>query len=287
MIVFWFLVKEGFHGLFRSGYAGIFSIIILCISLVLIGFGYIAARDTLVLVDNIRSQFDIDVFLYRTATAEEIQQLTQELSAMPEIEKIVFISADSAAQRFKSEFGEDIFDILQYNPLPPSLTISLKKPYQHVADIELLAAILANKSIVDEVKFRKNFLRIIERYQQLILVIVIAAFAFLTLISVILASNSIKMTIFSRRDVIETMKLVGATNNFVRAPFLIEGTLEGLCAAVIAVIFIALSFYFINHYLQVFISYRALASYRFYIGLLVLGSLMGLVGSLRAIRKFL
>jgi len=287
MIVFWFLVKEGWRGLFRSGYAGIFSILILSISLVLIGFGYIAARDTLVFVDNIKSQFDIDVFLVRTAKITEIEQVAQEIRAMPEVSSVIFISADSAAQRFKQEFGEDIFDILDFNPLPPSFTISLKKPFRHIADIDLVAARIAKYGIVDEVKYRKQFLHLIERYQQYILITVIAVFAFLTLISVILASNSIKMTIFSRRDVIETMKLVGATNNFVRAPFMIEGTLGGLCAASLAITFIAACVYLVNNYLQTFITYRLLVSYRFYLGLVILGGVMGLIGSLRAVRKFL
>jgi cell division transport system permease protein len=95
------------------------------------------------------------------------------------------------------------------------------------------------------------------------------------------------MTIFSRRDVIETMKLVGATNNFVRAPFMIEGTLGGLCAASLAITFIAACVYLVNNYLQTFITYRLLVSYRFYLGLVILGGVMGLIGSLRAVRKFL
>lgn len=287
MTVFWFLVKEGFRGLFRSGYAGVFSILILTISLVLIGFGYIAARDTLLFVDNIKAQFDIDVFLIHSAPQDAIDELAHQIRSYPEVRHVGYISADSAAKRFRAEFGEDIFDLLDYNPLPPSFTVSLKKPYQHSADIELVAAKIAQSPIVDEVKYRKNFLRIIERYQQYLLVGVVVTFAFLTLLSVILASNSIKMTIFSRRDVIETMKLVGATNNFVRAPFMIEGTLEGLCAAFGAIILIGSAIYFVNTYLQSFISYRAVVSIRFYLGLLVLGGGMGLVGSLRAVRKFL
>jgi len=102
---------------------------------------------------------------------------------------------------------------------------------------------------VDEVRYRENFLRLLEKYQRLIFIAVVTAFIGLTLISIILASNSIKMTIFSRRNVIATMKLVGATNNFVRAPFLIEGTLEGLIGALLASGVIGLISYFFNNYL--------------------------------------
>ena len=287
MIVFWFLIKEGFRGLIRSNYAGAFSIIIIALSLVLIGFGYVGARDTLVLVENIRSQFDITVFVQRDVSLNDLENFARELGDIKDIEQIVYISADSAATKFRLEFGEDIFNILDYNPLPPSFTLSLKPPSRNLASVDRVATRIKRSAIVDEVKYRKNFLLLLEKYQRLIFFSVITAFALLTLISIILASNSIKMTIFSRREVISTMKLVGATNNFVRAPFLIEGTLEGIIGALLASVVIGLSFHFVNNYLQGLIEYRAIVSYRFYGGQILLGSLMGLVGSLRAIRKFL
>jgi len=287
MIVLWFLIKEGFRGLWRSNYAGAFSIIIIALSLILIGFGYVAARDTLVMVENIRSQFDITVFVQRDAGIDELENFARELGAIKEIDKIIYVSADSAAAQFRTEFGADIFSILDYNPLPPSFTVNLKPVARNLAGVEEVVARIKRQAVVDEIRYRKNFLQLLEKYQRLIFITVVLAFVILTLISIILASNSIKMTIFSRRNVISTMKLVGATNNFIRVPFLIEGALEGLAGALLAAIVIALSFYFLNNYLQGLTGFRAIVSYRFYGGLIVLGSLIGLIGSLRAIRRFL
>lgn len=287
MTILWFLIKEGFRGLGRSGYAGVFSIIIIALSLILIGFGYVAARDTLVMVENIRSQFDITIFVHRNASLTDLENFIEELSYFEEIEKIDYVSTDSAAAQFRAEFGEDIFSILDYNPLPPSFTLRLKPQARNLASIEDLTTRIKQYPIVDEVRYRENFLRLLEKYQRLIFIAVVTAFIGLTLISIILASNSIKMTIFSRRNVIATMKLVGATNNFVRAPFLIEGTLEGLIGALLASGVIGLISYFFNNYLQGLTGYQIIVSYRYYIGLLVLGSLIGLIGSMRAIRRFL
>ena len=287
MTILWFLIKEGFRGLGRSGYAGVFSIIIIALSLILIGFGYVAARDTLVMVENIRSQFDITIFVHRNASLTDLENFIEELSYFEEIEKIDYISTDSAAAQFKAEFGEDIFSILDYNPLPPSFTLRLKPQARNLTSIEDLTARIKQYPIVDEVRYRENFLRLLEKYQRLIFIAVVTAFIGLTLISIILASNSIKMTIFSRRNVIATMKLVGATNNFVRAPFLIEGTLEGLIGALLASGVIGLLYSFFNNYLQGLTGYQIIVSYRYYLGLLVLGSLIGLIGSMRAIRRFL
>ena len=287
MTVFWFLIREGFKGLIRSKYAGAFSVIIIAISLILVGFGYVASRDTLFLVENIRAQFDVDIFLHKTASSEDIDNFTALLDSMTEVRNVHYISPEKAAVKFKKEFGEDIFDILDYNPLPPSFTISLKPIYRNLVSVEGIASILSNKPVVDEVKYRKQFLILLEKYQRIVLITVVSVFAFLALLSIILTSNSIKMTIFARREVISTMKLVGATNSFVRWPFIIEGTLQGFIGSCLASLFIYGIFYFLNNYLQTVIEYKAIVSYRYYIGIVISGSLLGLIGSRRAIRKFL
>lgn len=287
MTVFWFLIREGFKGLIRSKYAGAFSVIIIAISLILVGFGYVASRDTFFLVENIRAQFDVDIFLHKTASSEDIDNFTALLDSMTEVRNVHYISPENAAVKFKKEFGEDIFDILDYNPLPPSFTISLKPIYRNLVSVEGIASILSNKPVVDEVKYRKQFLILLEKYQRIVLITVVSVFAFLALLSIILTSNSIKMTIFARRELISTMKLVGATNNFVRWPFIIEGTLQGFIGSCLAALFIYGIFYFLNNYLQTVIEYKAIVSFRFYIGIVISGSLLGLIGSRRAIRKFL
>lgn len=287
MTILWFLFKEGFKGLVRSKYSGAFSIIIIAISIIMVGFGYIIARDTLFMVENIRSQFDVDIFIRTTAGPAEIEAFGKKLRSMNEIDGVVYISPEDAAAKFKQDFGEDIFDILDYNPLPPSFTISLRPIYRNLMSVEAIASILQRDPVVDEVKYRKNFLIILEKYQRIILVSVLIVFAVLTLISIILTSNSIKMTIFARRDIISTMKLIGATNRFVKIPFVIEGTLEGGLGALLASAIIYGIIYIQNNYLQSFFDYTLIVSYRYYIALLLLGTLLGWVGSRRAIHKFL
>jgi cell division transport system permease protein len=287
MNIIWFLIKEGFKGLARSKYAGVFSIIIIAIALILLGLGYVAARDTLFLVESIRSQFDVDIFLHKTATDGEVKEFANLLDSMTEIQSFEYISSEDAAVKFKEEFGENILDILDYNPLPPSFTVSLKPMYRNLVSVESISAILSKEPIVDEIKYRKQFLILLERYQRIILAIVLVVFTFLTVIAIVLSTNSIKMTIFSRRDVISAMRLVGATDSFIKAPFIIEGTLQGLLGAGISSLIIYILFYVLNNYMQSIIEYKAVVSYQFYITLLILGCIMGLIGSARAIKKFL
>ena len=287
MNVVWFLFKEGFKGLARSKYAGAFSIVIIALSLILIGFGYVIARDMIFAVENIRAKFDVDIFLKNTAAETEIRQFEEFLRNRIEVESVVYISADSAARRFEEEFGEDIFEILEENPLPPSFTIRLKLIYRNLVSVEGISNLISGEKVVDEIQYRKKFLQLLEKYQRISLVAVFATYALLTLVSIVIVSNSIKMTIFARYDVISTMKLIGATNNFIKAPFIIEGTLQGLIGSGLAVAVILAVFYLFNNYLQTMVDYKFLVGKKFYIILVMLGFVGGFIGSRRAIRKFL
>ncbi len=286
-MVFWFLFKEGFHGLVRSKYAGAFTILIIWIALIIVGLSFIGARDTLAAVNKIRSQFDIDIFLHKNVTEEEISDFRTFLENRDEVESIKFISAREAAELFRAEFGEDILDVLEYNPLPPSFTISLLPNYRNATSVESITTNFRKHEAVDEIKYRKKFLYLMEKYQRSIMIVILVIFLFLTIISVLLISHSIKMSIFARREIVETMKLIGATDNFIRVPFLIEGFLEGLIASILSSLFIFVIAKVQNDYFQTVFNYHIELNIRFYFTMVIIGSLMGFLGSIKAIKKFL
>lgn len=287
MTKFWFLFKEGFHGLIRSKYAGAFTILIIWIALIIVGLSFIGARDTLVAVNKIRSQFDIDIFLHKNSTKKEIEDFEKFLEGRDEIETIEYISPVKAAEIFKAEFGDDILDVLEYNPLPPSFTISLKLNYRNTTSVESITTNFRKHSVVDEIKYRKKFLFLMEKYQRSIMVIILTIFVFLTIISVLLISHSIKMSIFARRGIVETMKLIGATDNFIRVPFMVEGLLEGLIASILSSLLILAIGYVQNHYFETVFDYHIVLDFKFYFTMVLLGSVMGFLGSLKAIKQFL
>jgi cell division transport system permease protein len=286
-MVFWFLFKEGFHGLIRSKYAGAFTILIIWIAMIIVGLSFVGARDTLAAVNKIRSQFDIDIFLHKNATDREIEDFHNFLKNRDELETIKYISPKQAAEIFREEFGEDILDVLEYNPLPPSFTISLKVNYRNTTSVESITANFHKHSAVDEIKYRKQFLYLMEKYQRSIMIVIMIIFLFLTVISVLLISHSIKMSIFARREIVDTMKLIGATDNFIRVPFLVEGFLEGLIASILSSLFIFAIAKIQNNYFQTVFNYHIVLDARFYLTMIVIGSSMGFLGSIKAIKKFL
>lgn len=287
MIVIWFLIKEGFKGLVRSKFAGAFTILIVWITLTILGLGYIIGRDTINAVNSLKAQFDINIFIRESASQEKIQDFADHLKALEEVEDFTFISKDKAAQKFQKEFGKDIYSVLDYNPLPPSFNLQLKPIYRNLASVESITSDLSEFSVIDEIKYKKNFLVMLEKYQRVILYIITGAFLLLCFISIILISNTIKMAIFSRRNTISTLKLIGATNNFIRAPFIIEGVLQGFLGASLASGMIYGLAYLLNNHLQSVVQYTVELNLPIFAVIVSFGSVMGLLGSIRAIRKFL
>ncbi|MCF7886125.1 MAG: ABC transporter permease [Candidatus Marinimicrobia bacterium] len=287
MIVFWFLIREGFRGLVRSKFAGAFTILIVWITLTILGIGYIVSRDMVNAVNSLRAQFDINIFLEQTANQQDIKEFASHLKSVEEVGQYKFISKSDAAEKFKDEFGKDILTVLDHNPLPPSFNVQLKPVYRNLASVESITSDLSKFSIVDEIKYKKNFLIILEKYQRAILYIITGTFLLFGFISIVLISNTIKMAIFSRRNIISTMKLLGATNNFVRAPFVIEGILQGFIGASLASLVLYGLSYLLNNHLQSIIQYTVEIDLPLFIAIIVFGILMGLTGSIRAIRKFL
>lgn len=287
MIVFWFLIKEGFRGLLRSKFAGAFTILIIWITLTVLGLGYIVSRDMVNAVNSLRAQFDINIFIEPTASQQQIKEFYGELEALDEVEQFKFISRQQAAEKFKKEFGKDIHEVLEHNPLPPSFNIQLKPIHRNLASVESITSDLAEYELIDEIKYKKNFLIILEKYQRAVLYIITGALLLFGFISIVLISNTIKMAIFSRRNIISTMKLIGATNNFVRAPFVIEGILQGFIGALMASGVIYGMAYTLNNHLQSVVQYKVSLNLDIFLVLIGFGSIMGLLGSIRAIRKFL
>jgi len=287
MKVLWFLIKEGFRNLLRSKFAGAFTILIIWFSLTFVSFGYIISRDLVSAVNSLKSQFDINIFIDKAATQQNINDFAKKLDSTEEIQTYTFISKDKAATKFKQQFGKDVLEVLDYNPLPPSFNIKLAPIYRNLTSVESITTDLSQSKIVEEIKYKKKFLVVLAKYQRAILYGVIGAFVLSALISIILISNTIKMGIFSRRDIISTMKLIGATDNFIRAPFIIEGILQGTIGAILSGLTLKGTAYLVNNYLQTVLDYNVVLNLNIFLVVIASGALIGCLGSLRAIRKFL
>ncbi|MFZ3105832.1 MAG: permease-like cell division protein FtsX [Candidatus Hydromicrobium sp.] len=293
-----YFFSETFTSLKRNFFMGFTAIITVAITLFIVGFFAIIVYDVQGIISSIKSDVELVVYL-EDNISEELKEFWEEkIKSWEETESVEYVSKDLALERFKKQMeGSDILKEIEGNPLPASFEITLKSPEK-----------------IDQVAFRfrdedgyiegVNDVRYGEDYVKKLFSItaIIGTIAFLIIIALLLAAivlifNTIRLSIYARRKEIEVMKLVGATNWFVRIPFLFEGFFEGFVGSIISIILL----YFIGNFLLIkgeraivdIMRIKELAivgsgnvMLYVYVGVLVLGGLIGILSSIIALRRY-
>ncbi len=231
---FWFSLKEGVLGFKRARLASVITITSLALALLLAGYFILFSININHWIGEKRSQMELEVFFENDLSNAKAKEATAKIQQIPGAAKVVYISKKAAAARFEKEFGRNIYDILDSNPLPPSCTVRLKTGYQTSAAVQKMVLQIGRVNGVSDVVYEKELLRLIDYYVTWIYIILGGFGVILLLIAVILLYNTIRLTLFARRDIIEIMGLTGATASFIKRPFIIEGFLQGLLGALAA-----------------------------------------------------
>ena len=282
-----FLIKEGFSGLKRARFPSFVAILTIAISLTLLGVAYLGGTRLYQVINQVKSRFEVEVFLTPNATSIDREHLEEKLNREEIVSSFTYISKEDAAKRFEQEFGENIHEVLDANPLPASYVINLDtRDFDH-HDVTLITQQISKMRGVDEVKYRQAFLRLIDQYSRgfligggIVLVLIIGA-------SILLVGNTIKLSIFAKRQVIHIMRLVGATDLFIKTPFIIEGVLQGLIGSVLSLGILYGIVYGTNYLLRSIVQAKLIMDIPMIVGVLVVGLLFGLMGSARSIRMFM
>ncbi len=282
-----YTLKESFAGFRRNRSASLITVFTVSISLLLLGVFVIITMNFATFVDQIRSRVDLEVFLSSEMSESQQEGMTRILSNIPGVEEVSFISKEDAAKIFKQDFGESFDDILDDNPLPQSYRLSIQEGYNNADSVQIIAARVEKLQMVESVHYRKQLLQLIDRRAR--------AFGYaagfigmiLALSAIILVANTIRLTIYAKRHIIRTMKLVGATSMLIRLPFLIEGAFHGIIGGVIASLLIDIVFTFFIQPLSEDLLVNIGVSFGFYIGLIIAGGVLGFIGSVISIGRFL
>ncbi len=223
-----YVIKEGFAGLGRAKLAAFTSIFSLFIAVLLIGVLFRVGYNAYEISQLIRQQVEVEIFL-DNINRTETTRLENTLLQKPEVAGLTYISSDSASRIFQMEFGLGAETIADLNFLPASFRVVIAEGY-NVAQVDSLVQEIRGYSGVDEVRFNLALLETIESRSESLLLGGSALGSFILLVAMILVFNTIRLTIYAKRDLIRAMKLVGATNAFIRRPFLLEGVLQGVIA---------------------------------------------------------
>ncbi len=223
-------------GLSKAKLRSSYLTLVISVSLVLfllgiLGLILINARE---LSDYFRESLSFSVMLDDEAKEADIRMLQKDLDAKPFVKSTEYVSKDEAAVKMKEDLGEDFIDFLGDNPLPPSIDVYLYAGFTSPDSVAKIEKYVLEYPFVKEVYYQESLLFLINENVKKISLFLLVISSFLFLIALTIINNTIRLSIYSRRFLIRTMQLVGATRGFIRKPFILQSAFHGLLAALIA-----------------------------------------------------
>lgn len=294
---FKFFFSEAVNSLVRNWVMSVAAVVTVLISMLILGVGMIFFFNIEDVISDLKNKLEIEVFIKNTATQDEINELGAEIQGMPEVDTVYFISKDEALERMRKQLGEnaDMLEAMSGNPLPASYQIRLQDPQ----NLKAVAERFYDNPVVDNtpgkdppdgVKYGGETSERVLRLTTVLLIIIAGTVALLTVASVLLISNTIRLSIFARRREIEIMRLVGATNWFIRWPYVIEGLFSGLLGASVATVTVMAFNSFLMSSLKdkmPFLGFQEVPMFTIALVIISVGTLVGTLGSGLALRRFL
>jgi cell division transport system permease protein len=231
---FGYFFRETLTAVRRNALVTFAAISTVFISLFLLGGSLLVERQVRLMAGEWASKVEVSVFIRDAASTDQITALSNKISDMPEVEQVFFESREEAYQRFRKLFADStsLIENVDADAMPQSYRVKLKDPEKFAVIRARLAGDPTVEEVRDEQRLLKNLFavtRVLRTGVQAVAIIMLVAAAGLI-------GNTVRMAVFARRKEIAIMKLVGATNWFIRIPFLIEGVVEGLLGAVMAVL---------------------------------------------------
>ena len=229
-------MKNKEAGLSKARLRSSYLTLVISVSLVLfllgvLGLVLINARE---LSDYFRESLSFSVMLDDEAKEADIRMLQKDLDAKLFVKSTEYVSKEEAAAKMKEDLGEDFINFLGDNPLPPTIDVYLFAGYSNPDSVAKIEKYVLEYPFVKEVYYEESLLFLINENVKKISLFLLVISSFLFLIALTIINNTIRLSIYSRRFLIRTMQLVGATRAFIRRPFLVQSAFHGLLAALIA-----------------------------------------------------
>ena len=255
--------------------------------LFLVGLGGVlllnAKRLSLFFQENI----SLAIILSENATEADAAYVRKQLDAAHYVRETNYISKEQAAEEMKEMLGEEFMEAFNYNPLPYSIEANLKAAYANSDSIAVIEKQLQAMEFIREVSYQKSLIELVSENINKIGMVMLLFVGLLLFIALVLISNTIRLSVYAKRFIINTMRLVGATHAFIAHPFLMRSLLQGLISGTIAVLLLSGALYLLqNEFVDVvgFINLTMIGS--LFILILVLGIVISFVATYFAVRRY-
>ncbi len=230
------LLREALLSFRRAPLLSGLSVTTIAFSLFAVGLFALVAVNLRQALQGLEERVEIVAFVLRGTPPETITVASQDVAAFPEVQDVEYVTEDQALERARQELVEfrDAYRDLQVNPLPASLEIRLRDGYRNATAVESVAERLRGFTFVDDVRYGRDWVQRLDRLRNLTGIVgLVVGLAFAS-VAVVIIGVTIRLTILQRAREISIMRLVGATNNFIRGPFLLEGAVKGLMGGLLS-----------------------------------------------------
>ena len=272
--------------------AGSYFMSLMSITLVLFLVGVFALlmMHAQILSNHLKENIGFEIVMNSNVKEAKILQLQQELDAMPAVKSTEYITKEEAILRLSEDLGEDFLQWLgnEENPLLPSLDVRFNAAYANSDSLSVIQAQLLKNKDIKEIYYQKSIVNLINQNVSRIGLALMVASLIMLIIAITLIRNTIRLSIYSKRFLVRSMQLVGATPAFIRRPFIKSGISQGFFGALLADIFLALLLYGLMKRLpelSLIQDYTIIIG--IFVGIIVLGILLGGLSTRLALRKYL
>ncbi len=268
--------------------AQITSTISVALVLLLIGIVAFLGITTHSVTESIKENMGFDVILKEGTSERNINRMKQLWTNASYVSSVKFRSADDAMREWQEETGEDLMELLGVNPFSPEFDVRVKSDYANIDSIDKIITPLQSMPAVAEISVHADMIKSINNNIRSISIILAIVAASLMLISFVLINNTVRLTVYSRRFLIHTMKLVGAKASFIRRPFIINNILNGIIASLVAMALLGGILYYTQS-IDETISLAIEVEMILYVfaGLFILGIVICSIAALLATNKYL
>jgi len=282
---FLYLISEGLKNVWRHKMTTFTAVFSLFLALYFVGLLATAGENTKSILQYLRSKYKIEVFFKQNVDLKVAKEVSDLILEIKGVRSSTVINKDDAVRIFKDQFGEDILGILGYNPLPVSAVVNLKRNSEEVLDATPIVNKIKKMDGVEEVRYQGHLIKKIERtYARVMKIFPWVALVFIS-VAVLVIYNTVKLSIFSRKDLINSLKLIGATRLFIQMPFIFEGLIDGIIATIVSVPLIIGTINGANYVINNFTSWNVELTIApvLFLWLTLLSGIISVLGSYRAV----
>ncbi len=238
--------------------------------------------------DYVKENIGFSIIMNDDVKEADIFMLQKTLDATSYVKQTEYITPEQAANELMEDLGEDFISFLGYNPLLPSIEVKLNAQYANNDSLEVIKNQLLENQNIKEVDYQKSLVHLVNENIKRVGLILLAVSVLFLFIAIALINNTIRLAVYSKRFIIKSMQLVGATQSFIRRPFIAKGVVQGVIAAILTIVLLALTLYWSQKTIPELVDVQNIDLYLLLFGfVLLLGMIIAWISTYFAVRKYL